>query len=386
MSSDDLLGLVAQSTTQTSGDAFFENLVRSAAQLIGVTYCFVTECIDENNSRVSTRAVWADGVLVENFIYDVSGTPCDDTLRGKYRHNGGPIDRGPAQASAHSGWTVTSYFGAAMVDSYGAVVGHIAVMHDQPRTFSIQDEWVLRIFAARGAAELVARHHRDKRYAAERSVAEAVSLNSSTRGVIHDLNNLFLAIQGNVELLNEEVERKSRILAATLRARALSRSLLDLSTNTVTGFDLRSIVEEVADLARATSPAITLDVNASGSTFIQADEVQIYRVLLNLVGNAISALGHQPGSLTIDVHELSPNRENEPSMVELKVTDTGAGIDVVDIERIFDRGYTTQSNSHHGIGLAEVARIVERHLGSISIESEKGKKTTFTIVLPQTQK
>ena len=98
------------------------------------------------------------------------------------------------------------------------------------------------------------------------------------------------------------------------------------------------------------------------------------QVFLNLFLNALAAMD-RGGVLSVGV-----TRHDEDSL-RVTVTDTGAGIRKEDLGRVFDPYYTTKP-SGTGLGLAIVHRIVEAHGGEIRLESEPGKGTTFTILLP----
>jgi two-component system sensor histidine kinase HydH len=101
------------------------------------------------------------------------------------------------------------------------------------------------------------------------------------------------------------------------------------------------------------------------------------QVFLNLFLNALAATD-RGGVLSVNV-----TRHDEGSL-RVSVADTGAGIRKGDIGRVFDPYYTTKP-SGTGLGLAIVHRIVEAHGGEIRLESEPGKGTTFTILLPTEQ-
>jgi len=85
------------------------------------------------------------------------------------------------------------------------------------------------------------------------------------------------------------------------------------------------------------------------------------------------------GTLTIGVNYLSDEK-----MYEIKISDTGIGINEEDIPHIFEPFYTTKVNGKGvGLGLAVAYGIVERHKGIIEVQSEKNKGTTFIIKLPK---
>jgi signal transduction histidine kinase len=110
---------------------------------------------------------------------------------------------------------------------------------------------------------------------------------------------------------------------------------------------------------------------------VTAQRSQLEQVCMNLVVNAAQALTG-PGTVTIE----TVHRE-DLDQVELRVSDTGRGIEPDRISRIFDPFFTTKEDRHGtGLGLSIVYGIVTKHGGSISVESEVGAGSTFTIRFP----
>src|SRR5205814_2258699 len=103
---------------------------------------------------------------------------------------------------------------------------------------------------------------------------------------------------------------------------------------------------------------------------------QLNQVFMNLIVNACQAMG-DTGTLTISTR--APDAES----VEVRIADTDCGIGADKLTRIFDPGFTTKgANLGTGLGLSIVYQIVEGHGGDISVDSDVGRGTCFTIVLP----
>jgi len=112
---------------------------------------------------------------------------------------------------------------------------------------------------------------------------------------------------------------------------------------------------------------------ASGLPPVLVDPGQIAQVLVNLVSNAYQAMT-EGGELTIGARE-------EGGQVHLSITDTGAGISQENIQKIFEPLFTTKARGI-GLGLAVSRSLVQANGGSIEVESEGGKGSTFTVILP----
>src|SRR5271155_2644130 len=149
----DILRAIVEGTAGSTGEEFFEDLVRHLTSAIGVPFAAISEFAGVS-TRVRTLAFWARGQLQENFEYDLAGTPCEDVMRGRLcQHAVGVKDRFPlAKPLVQLG--VESYLGAPLLDREGNVLGLLAVFDDKPMPSLPRHLYVLRIFAARVAAVL----------------------------------------------------------------------------------------------------------------------------------------------------------------------------------------------------------------------------------------
>ena len=149
----DILRAIVEGTAGSTGEEFFQDLVRHLTSAIGVPFAAISEFAGVN-TRVRTLAFWARGQIQENFEYDLPGTPCEEVMRGRLcHHSAGVKDRFP-QAKPLVQLGVESYLGAPLLDREGNVLGLLAVFDDRPMAAQPRHLYVLRIFAARVAAVL----------------------------------------------------------------------------------------------------------------------------------------------------------------------------------------------------------------------------------------
>jgi len=154
------------------------------------------------------------------------------------------------------------------------------------------------------------------------------------------------------------------------------------------------IVNEAIKLLRASIPTtieIITNIDSKGGTVL-ADSTQIHQVLMNLCTNAYQAMRETGGILTVSLSrvEILPDNEAVNGFVlapgpysKLQISDTGFGMDRAVMARIFEPYFTTKDKSEGtGMGLALTHGIVKEHGGHISVSSEPGKGTVFTICLP----
>lgn len=147
--------------------------------------------------------------------------------------------------------------------------------------------------------------------------------------------------------------------------------------------DLNKVIESLVKefQPKLEEKGLHIDLNVSNSiSFIKADFKLIERALSNLLDNAYKFIDRN-GLISFSIEEVEGG-------VLIKVADNGWGIDSEDLQHIFDKFFRTlrEDRSYKtkgtGLGLAIVKNIVEAHRGSISVESEVGKGTTFTVILP----
>jgi len=222
------------------------------------------------------------------------------------------------------------------------------------------------------------------------------SLGTLLSGVAHELNNPLSNISTSAQILSEEMDEPdvdykkelvSQIEEQTDRARDIVRSLLEFSRDREFNkqrINLRRLLDETRVLLRSRITAgLTMDFNVPEGLEVTADKQRLQQVFINLLTNAMDAVGEEGVTAVSAEETYGPSGER---VVEIEVSDNGAGIAPEALKHIFDPFYTTKDVGRgSGLGLFIVYDIIERHDGSISVQSEPGVGTTFTIKLPQLQ-
>ena len=127
---------------------------------------------------------------------------------------------------------------------------------------------------------------------------------------------------------------------------------------------------------QAAQKGVTL-VTSSNVTEAWIDETAIKRCLLNLSGNAIDACGPSGGIVRIEAAE-----SQRDGCFAIRVRDNGCGMDAAAKQKLFAPFFSTKGNKGTGLGLPVAKKLVEEHGGSIHVESEPGRGTEFTLLLP----
>jgi signal transduction histidine kinase len=211
----------------------------------------------------------------------------------------------------------------------------------------------------------------------------------------HELRTPLNAILGFADVLLSEVdgalERDARENLEMVRAsgshlRGLIDDILELSAIesgqlrlSRAMIDLRAVAEDVAREAqgRLMGKPITLSVTGDSPALVFADERRVWQILSNLVGNAVKFTDHGSVNAHIEIGERD---------ALLSVTDTGAGIPQAEIEAIFDEyrqlGSSNLREKGAGLGLFIARKLVTMHGGTISVRSELGQGSAFSVRLP----
>jgi len=217
--------------------------------------------------------------------------------------------------------------------------------------------------------------------------------------VAHELRAPLAAVEQQLTvILNKmagEVTAKQEQLLSRAKERTkglltLIKDLLDISkieagmmVQYKEPLSLQEVAQKVVDLMRTEAEAKKLELQFSSPSklpLIGADRNSMEGIFTNLISNAIKYTP-EAGKIWVTLSE-------EGGFVKATVSDTGIGIKKEDLPRIFDRFYRVKTAETRqivgtGLGLSIVKSIVDAHLGSISVESEEGGGTTFTVLLPK---
>ncbi len=219
----------------------------------------------------------------------------------------------------------------------------------------------------------------------------------------HELKTPTMAIGSVVEALQagaaEDPKLRHQFLGSLERLvdrqTSLIQDLLDISrldSGSETGWqesvNISQVIGDAIEQIRpqadkkelAISSQITLESTGSQDQVVAGNGSQLQRALVNILTNAVKYT-NPGGSINISVKSAGSER------IEMRIQDTGSGIDAADLPHIFDRFYRadkarTRETGGTGLGLAIVREIIARHHGTVEVESTVGRGSTFVIVLP----
>jgi PAS domain S-box-containing protein len=222
------------------------------------------------------------------------------------------------------------------------------------------------------------------------------ALGQLTGGVAHDFNNLLMVITGSLNALKKMAGDDPKALravqaidTASQRGAALTSQLLSFarrqSVNPQT-IDVGDSIFSVRDvLDTGLGSAIELQIEADNGIWpITVDRAEFETALVNLVINARDAMP-QGGNVTVQAKNVFvDDGVTKGDFVAIKVRDTGTGIPDDVLAKIFDPFFTTKPiGKGTGLGLSQVHGFVHQAGGTIAVDSELGKGTSFTVCLPR---
>ncbi|HDN25512.1 MAG TPA: PAS domain S-box protein [Thioploca sp.] len=417
---EETLRNIVEGVSATTGSNFLERLVEHLAKILQVKYAFIGQSLTDDPKILTTLFIVADNQLIDNFEYDLRNTPCENVITGDIPC--GSYSQGIQQHFTNPlliQMGVESCVGVPLFDTHGKVMGLIAIMDDKPLRSQKRIESMLLIFAARASAELE-RVHAEKALQQERAslaqrveerTAELMRANMELAraarlkdefiaSMSHELRTPLNAILGMAEVLQEG--SYGSVNESQIRS---------LHTIEESGRHLLSLINDILELAKIEAGKVQLEMNLVSAeqiantclrfikklafkkrfkistsfdiavTTVQADDRCLKQILLNLLSNAVK-FTPENGAINLEI-----SGDAEHGVVNFIVSDTGIGIAETDLEYLFKpfvqiNGGLNRTHEGTGLGLSLVYRLAEMHGGCVSVKSEVGKGSSFTVSLP----
>ena len=227
---------------------------------------------------------------------------------------------------------------------------------------------------------------RDQAVHAEKMAA----LGELSFGVAHNVNNTLTGILGRAQLLmrTHDPEKISSgiemIIKSAEDGAQIIRRIQDFArqrpSREFAPISVAELLKDVCEMsrphweARENGPQIRLSLFADSTTRVMGDAVELREVLVNMIYNAVDAMP-SGGEIRMSAHAVDER-------VVVSITDNGTGMSQEVKSRLFDPFFTTKGKAGTGMGLAVSFGIIRRHSGTVEVESEPGRGTTFKISLP----
>ena len=222
--------------------------------------------------------------------------------------------------------------------------------------------------------------------------------------IVHDFNNIFMAIHGNISLIRKSIDpegyphQKIKNMEQCVdKGTALTRQLLSFvlgSQYVVAPTNLNEIVRRTSDMFSSSSKQIKIYKHYQKDLWlVDLDPVQIGKVLLNIYKNAAEAMDGKgelylgTKKITLGSHFVKPFRTTPGKYVEISIRDTGVGMSKEIKQKIFEPFFTTKElGKGSGLGLSFAYGIIKSHNGFIDVHTKKHEGSAFDIYLPAIDK
>jgi len=287
--------------------------------------------------------------------------------------------------------------------SHGKVVGVITLTRAGDRSFESSDLELATLFAGQCSAAISnarlfeqTRGAYDELRQAQTQLVQSAKLNAlgeMAGGVAHDFNNVLAAILGRTQLLMQKLsDPELRLQLEVIEQAALDgahtvRRVQEFTRvrhdESFESLDVNQVVMGVVELTRTAweagskrrGVAIDVEVDLEAASPIAGNASELREVFTNLVLNAVDAM---PWGGRLAISTTSDERE-----VRVRFEDSGIGMDRETREKVFDPFFTTKRVKGTGLGLSVAFGIVSRHHGTIEVQSELDRGTTFTLRFPR---
>ncbi|OGX10357.1 MAG: hypothetical protein A2Y06_03560 [Omnitrophica WOR_2 bacterium GWA2_37_7] len=231
------------------------------------------------------------------------------------------------------------------------------------------------------------------------------SIGTMASGIAHNFNNILATIRGYTEMALDDTDQNSRthsdlqkVIKGVISAQKLAQQMLIYSRSykeEAQNIAISPVIKEVLSMFKASvKGAIEIRENIDNNCgYVLADSNQIQHVILNICTNSVHSMNKPNGfieislsRISIDVGLASRHKDlKEGDYVKISIEDNGHGIDKDTLDRVFEPFFTTKEvGKGTGLGLSMVQGIIKSYNGEITVESEVGKGTIFTIYLPRT--
>ncbi|NVK51372.1 MAG: HAMP domain-containing histidine kinase [Flavobacteriaceae bacterium] len=420
-----LITEVVSADVYNLGERFFEEVVIKLNKTLNADYTFIGK-LCEKKICVETIALVSKQGLVDNFSYELKGTPCENVIGKNACSYSNSVTKLFPKDQLLIDMGIEAYVGIPLYDSKSNATGIIVSLFKDKIVDTASIESILMIFASRASAELehqqlYAKLEKNKRELESKVVERTKALEDSnkelkkllkelrntqakliesekmaslgilTAGVAHEINNPLNFILGGYTGLHNHLDNigvndeQTKVLLEGIEVGVKRASQIVNSLNHYSrkedSFDNKCNIHKIIDdclvmLNNKIKDRITIQKNYTFTPIvIIGNSGKLHQVFLNVLQNAIQSI-EKIGVITITTTQNN-------NTANIKITDTGHGIKSKNLYKITTPFFTTkQPGEGTGLGLSITASILKEHRGSIDFSSKENQGTTVSISLP----
>jgi len=308
--------------------------------------------------------------------------PLGDGIAGKVAKTGVEVTMNKTDISRDALGYQTSSFMSVPLKKADKILGVLNLTDKEDDFFTEDDVKIARYIASQCALGV----DRFNMYSDMRKSENLRVIGMLNSSIAHDIKNLLNIVSSYLELMKmEDVNPEMQdyidaIFSEVKRIHGLTLDILDFSRQSVSihieSFKISDLFNEIKKHAgiMTRDTDIHVEVTVLDDLEMKVDRAKIFRVIFNLVSNAIDAI-QEKGTVI-----LTAEKDGESCVI--RVRDTGKGICRENIGKLFQPFFTSGKSKGTGLGLAIVKMIVEAHCGNIEVDSEEGVFTEFTVRIP----
>lgn len=296
-------------------------------------------------------------------------------------------DMWDGEADEVSGFKTRSLLAVPMLRK-GEFVGVIEVLNKKGKNyFEEEDVRIMEILAEQAGLCI----ENARLYEENLRAARMAAIGQTMAELSHYIKNVLAGFEAAGYILESGVKKSDResiekgwefVKKSEEKISNLVMNMLNYSKEKEPSFELNDINKIINDVVSLMEPRLkeeNIEIKKNfckdmGKALVDADG--IYRGVLNLISNAMDAIGDKGGSISVTTKYGEKDKK-----ISIEVKDSGAGIPKEKICDIFNLFYSSKGKGT-GLGLAVTKKIIDEHRGKILVESKEGKGTTFTIILP----
>ncbi|OUR95809.1 hypothetical protein A9Q84_15010 [Halobacteriovorax marinus] len=424
--------LVDQNLT---GDDYLKSLVENVAKNLNIQYVFIGRPLSETSSVIKTDFVWGGSEIVDNFEYDLKGTPCENVLSGQRVciHEENVFSEFPEDLLLKE-MGVEAYVGAPIITPDKELIGLFVLLDTKKFDCPEFLKSITEFFANRIGVEISRKRNEEKLSSINRELEEKVEektkiiqntselmleqeklacLGRLMSGIAHEienplklivnsgsvLDNALVALKKNSEshhmkendqAIQEIVDANHFITKNSARIQNIVNDILLQSSDDleIKNHDMKQLIEENVSIAFYASKLKRLDTKLEIIKDFPEQDINlilttdIQALFLNIFENSFIAIQNTKKNSNNGIVKITITESS--SQILITIFDNGDGIPTRIRANIFEPFFTTNTRKKHtGLGLYLVKSIVQKNFGEISIDSVEGEYTKVILSFPK---
>lgn len=404
---------IIKSSSSKSGKMFFETMVKELSHVLNSNYAFVGEIKTHNEGYISTLAICDNKEIIDNIEFQIAGSPIQQIFEQGLSSVPSDIQTLYPEDILVKEFDLKCYIAVPLYNSKEEIIGVMGAMFTEECQSTEFAEFVLYLFASRTANELERMKNEEAMELLNMQLNEkneelsqiiyvtshdlrsplvnvkgfSAELNTSLEDILEIIENEPISedsrneidiirkeeISEYVGFINSSIDKMDSLLSGLLRLSRLGRAAILFDHH-----DTNVLVSEVLQTFEFQIKENEIDVEIGELPEIYGDKIQLNQVFSNIIDNAIKYSDPERKN------KIVVSGEKKLNCVVYKIQDQGIGIQDKDQSRVFEIFHRIAPKDENGIGLGMslVKKIIERHSGSIWLESVWQKGTSFYVKLP----